>query len=174
MVGEWKYPGSRWWRFDFHTHTPASIKDFKEPDTTPEEWLKRCMEAGIDCVVVADHNSGDWLARLKTRYAELSSNAPSLDWFHSLTIFPGVEITVLYTRGRIHLLAVFDPDNSDDKTITGVLGQCGILGGHGDPDISTTTSFEETVEIIKKANGIPIAAHRRCNKDDYRYPCRKA
>ena len=21
---EWPYPGSRWWKFDFHTHTPAS------------------------------------------------------------------------------------------------------------------------------------------------------
>ncbi len=20
----WPYPGARWWKFDFHTHTPAS------------------------------------------------------------------------------------------------------------------------------------------------------
>jgi len=24
---EWRYPGARWWKFDFHTHTPAS-KDY--------------------------------------------------------------------------------------------------------------------------------------------------
>lgn len=159
MDDRWKYPGSKWWRFDFHTHTPASIKDYKKPATTPEEWLRCCMEAEVDCVVVADHNSGDWLARLNSTYAELSSKAFSQTWFRSLTIFPGVEITVSCTKGRIHLLAVFDPYRADDRTITAVLGQCGLINGHGDPDSSTTTSFDETVRIVKEANGIPIAAH---------------
>ena len=22
---QWSYPGARWWKFDFHTHTPASL-----------------------------------------------------------------------------------------------------------------------------------------------------
>ena len=21
---QWEFPGARWWKFDFHTHTPAS------------------------------------------------------------------------------------------------------------------------------------------------------
>ena len=28
---KWPYPGARWWKFDFHTHTPASV-DGREPD----------------------------------------------------------------------------------------------------------------------------------------------
>lgn len=24
MSQPWPYPGARWWKFDFHTHTPAS------------------------------------------------------------------------------------------------------------------------------------------------------
>lgn len=153
------YPGSRWWRFDFHVHTPASNKDYKNPDVTPDEWLKACMAAKIDAVVVTDHNSGDWLAPLKASYAGLSAEDPKPEWFLPVTIFPGVEITVSTGVSRVHLLAVFDPDNADEKTITAVLGQCGITNGHGDPDRSTTTSFEETVEIIKRENGIPIPAH---------------
>lgn len=154
MDGEWKYPGSRWWRFDFHVHTPVS-KDYLKRETTEEEWLKCCMAAGLDCVVVTDHNCGDWYANLKSRYAALASNAPKPDWFRPLALFPGVEITV----GSAHLLALFDPGNSDGNTITGVLGQCGIINGCGDPESLATTSFVETIDIIKRANGIPVAAH---------------
>jgi Predicted metal-dependent phosphoesterases (PHP family) len=62
--------GARWWKFDFHTHTPASKDYGKGPDQaqlglrTPREWLLDFMRAGIDCVAVTDHNSGAWgLAR---------------------------------------------------------------------------------------------------------------
>ncbi len=154
MDGEWKYPGSKWWRFDFHVHTPVS-KDYLKPETTEEDWLKCCMVAELDCVVVTDHNSSDGYATLTSKYAALASNASKPNWFRPLVLFPGVEITV----GSIHLLAFFDPGNSDGKTITGVLGQCGIINGCGDPESLATTSFVETIDIIKRANGIPVAAH---------------
>ncbi len=61
----WRWNGARWWRFDFHTHTPASCQDYgKGPDQesllqrTPHEWLLDYMRAGIDCVAITDHNSG--------------------------------------------------------------------------------------------------------------------
>ena len=56
------FPGARWWKFDFHTHTPASIDYGMGPDSaqlkkiTPEDWLLSYMRAGIDCVAVTDHN----------------------------------------------------------------------------------------------------------------------
>ena len=68
---EWIYPGARWWKFDFHTHTPASAEYGKgdNQDTlrqiTPEDWLLGFMRAGVDCVAVTDHNSGDWIDKLK-------------------------------------------------------------------------------------------------------------
>jgi len=36
----WPYPGSRWWKFDFHTHTPASRDTHwakNNIDLSPEE-----------------------------------------------------------------------------------------------------------------------------------------
>ena len=32
---------------------------------SPKEWLLGFMRAGVDCVAVTDHNSGDWIDPLK-------------------------------------------------------------------------------------------------------------
>ena len=53
--------GSQWYKFDFHTHTPASL-DYREPsDISPQDWLKALMEKEIDCVAITDHNSGEYV-----------------------------------------------------------------------------------------------------------------
>ena len=71
---------------------------------TPKEWLLGFMRAGIDCVPVTDHNSGDWIDRLK---AALNSEALMEDPdYQPLTLFPGIELSV---NGGVHLLALFDP-----------------------------------------------------------------
>ena len=95
---QWPYPGSRWWKFDFHTHTPAS-KDTNgwqqaigtPNELTPENWLLKYMAAEIDCVAVTDHNSGAWVDTLKTAYAQMKAQPPT--GFRELTLFPGVEIS---------------------------------------------------------------------------------
>ena len=153
------FPGSQWFKFDFHTHTPAS-KDYDEQciDITPVKWLQCAMESKLDCVAVTDHNSGEWIDVLKAKNDELriSNNKP--DWYKELTIFPGVEITVSDSRSRVHLLAVFDPKESG-QTVTSVLGGCGITSGFGDTETSTTKSFIDTVGQISSAGGIAIPAH---------------
>jgi predicted metal-dependent phosphoesterase TrpH/energy-coupling factor transporter ATP-binding protein EcfA2 len=158
MDETWNFPGSKWWKFDFHTHTPAS-NDYLGTIDPKEDWLRSAMEAGLDCVVVTDHNTGAGIDRLKQAYEELRSSGRQPDWFRELTLFPGVEITVADSRSRIHLLAVFDPV-CDSRKVTGVLGACGITEDYGDDQhISTTTGFIETVRKIRGANGIAIPAH---------------
>lgn len=153
------FPGSRWWKFDFHTHTPVS-NDYGAPQNLdPAEWLHSAMEAGLDCVVVTDHNAGAGVDILKQWYEYLQTPANKPDWFRELTLFPGVEITVADSSSRVHLLAVFDP-GCDSQKVTGVLGACGITDGYGeDQRTSTTTGFIETIREIRKANGIAIPAH---------------
>ena len=81
----WPYPGARWWKFDFHTHTPAS-KDtgawqaaIRTPnELTPQTWLLKYMAAEIDCVAVTDHNTGEWIDRLKAAYAEMKREADDI------------------------------------------------------------------------------------------------
>jgi hypothetical protein len=63
----WKWNGARWWKFDFHVHTPASEDYGKGPDQqtlrqrTAREWLLDFMRAGIDCLAVTDHNIRAWI-----------------------------------------------------------------------------------------------------------------
>lgn len=147
--------GSRWYKFDFHTHTPAS-SDHKAPDETETDWLKALMLAEVDCVALTDHVSGGWINRIKSTYAELDT---SEEWYRPLNIFPGSEITVTTGLGRVHVLALFDP-SCDEATITGVLGMCGILKDHGDAEVtSTTKSVDNVIDIVQEAGGIAIPAH---------------
>lgn len=101
-MNNWNYPGARWWKFDFHTHTPASY-DFRNKQLIEEDWLQYFMENEIDCVAVTDHNSGEWIDRLKSKLDDMKTEAP--DWYRPLYLFPGVEISA---HGGVHFLAIFD------------------------------------------------------------------
>jgi len=166
-----KYPGARWWKFDFHTHTPAS-KDTGAWQTamgtpqelTPETWLRRYMAAEIDCVAVTDHNSGEWIDKLKAAYAKMKqADAAStpLAGFRELHLFPGVEISV---QGGIHLLAIFDP-TANASTIASVLGGVGFPAHlHGETDDKdgaaiTRESLLRVIEEVQRCGGIAIPAH---------------
>ncbi len=160
MGDEWNFPGSKWWKFDFHTHTPKS-GDYGRGDDSlknigPEEWLRQAMQAGLDCVVVTDHNSGEWVDTLKAKHRELHDLDTKPGWYRALTLFPGVEINIGDSRDRVHLLAVFDPSYGSQK-ITAVLGSCGITTGFGDDQQTfTKTGFVDTVDKIREAGGIAI------------------
>jgi energy-coupling factor transporter ATP-binding protein EcfA2 len=167
----WSYPGARWWKFDFHTHTPAS-KDTgawqaaigTAQELTPESWLLKYMAAEVDCVAVTDHNSGEWIDKLKSAYANMKLAAevgtPPLG-FRELHLFPGVEISV---QGGVHLLAIFDPTVSS-ATIASVLGGVGFPAHlHGETDAKdgaaiTRDSLLHVIEEVQRCGGIAIPAH---------------
>jgi len=158
-MNEWKWNGSRWWKFDFHAHTPASDDYGKGSNQaalkqrTPRDWLLDYMQAGIDCVAITDHNSGAWIDQLKSAYKELQSKSP--DGFRPIYLFPGVEISV---NGGVHLLAIQDP-NKSTSDIDSFLGAAGVSGTKGSSDAVTTKSFSEVVSAIEQAGGIAIPAH---------------
>lgn len=157
----WPYPGSRWWKFDFHTHTPASGDtpwDKQSLTLSPQDWLLRYMAAEIDCVAVTDHNSGAWIDTLKAAYAGMKAQADEGQppaGFRALAIFPGVEISV---SGGFHLLAIFDP-SATTRTVTDLLAAVRYQGTDGDSDGVTREGPEKVVEEILNARGIPIPAH---------------
>lgn len=170
-----QYPGSRWWKFDFHTHTPASLDTpwsslIGTPDElTPEAWLLKYMEAGIDCVAITDHNSGAWIDRLKAAYASMEQQRP--EGFRELHLFPGIELSV---NGGVHLLALFEKTATTAELDT-LLGMVAYHGSKGDSDGVTRKSLVECVDAIIAAGGIPIPAHvdqakgvLRCKADEPR------
>jgi len=156
--------GSRWWKFDFHTHTPHSVDSAWHSliggvdELTPTDWLRNFMQAGIDCVAVTDHNGGDWIDRLRSEFESLIhqrvEDNPS--WLNpNFTIFPGVEISVF---GGLHILAVFSPNETTAK-INHLLSLAGYAGAKGDPEPRTSKSVIEVAKIIHELGGICIPAH---------------
>lgn len=158
-MASWSWSGARWWRFDFHTHTPASEDYGKGPDQaalkarTPQEWLLDYMRAGVDCVAVTDHNTGAWVDKLKDAYAQMNSS-PTAD-FRPITLFPGVEICV---NGGVHVLAILDPGKTT-ADIDSLLGAVHYQGTKGTCDACTVSSFAEVVGQIRQAGGLAIPAH---------------
>lgn len=157
------YPGARWWKVDFHTHTPESDdyasgeQDSATRDSlkqqTPEDWLINHMAAGLDVVVVTDHNSTGFISRLQNAYASMNREDKS---FRPLVIFPGFELSV---NGGLHLLAVFDPDRNIED-VSGVITACGYTGTRGETNSGVCSkSFADCVKIIKENGGLTIAAH---------------
>ncbi|KZK87692.1 hypothetical protein PsW64_00989 [Pseudovibrio sp. W64] len=153
------WPGSKWWKVDFHSHTPAShdygkgTNDQNLKRLDPQQWLLSYMKAGIDCVVVSDHNSGEWIDRLKRANTELKETPPAD--YRPLTVFPGVEISV---NGGVHLLAIL-PDEKGTGDVDRLLGQVGYNGVPGESNVVTTESFVKVVSRIVEMGGIAIPAH---------------
>jgi energy-coupling factor transporter ATP-binding protein EcfA2 len=155
-----KFPGSRWWKVDFHTHTPASLDTTawqrakgSVDEVTPEKWLAKYMEAEVDCVVVTDHNSGAWIDELKRAYVEKRDNFDPD--FRELVIFPGVELTV---NGGFHVLAVFDPTKGKAE-IDRLIGCVGYQGTPGDSNGCSRESLVNVIEAIVQQGAIAIPAH---------------
>ena len=154
-----EFPGARWWKLDFHTHTPASGDYGKGSNqaalrnTTPEDWLLNFMRAGIDCVAVTDHNSGEWIDKLKQAFEKLK--AANHSEFRQLYLFPGVEITA---NGGIHVLAVLDASKTG-ADIDSLLGAIKYRGTRGESQSAAECSVIQVIEEISKAGAIPILAH---------------
>ena len=155
----WPYPGARWWKFDFHTHTPVSADYGKGPDQaalrqiSPEDWLLAFMRAEVDCVAVTDHNSGEWVDRLATALAKLEADK-HVD-FRPLSLFPGVEITA---NGGVHILAILD-GSKRSADVAQLLGAVRFRGTRGASDLAADASPKEVIEAIAQAGGIAIPAH---------------
>ena len=155
----WRYPGARWWKFDFHTHTPASVDYGKGPDQaslrqiSPANWLLDFMRTEVDCVALTDHNSGEWVDRLKQALHDLEQDQhPD---FRPLHLFPGVEITA---NGGIHVLGILETDSASADIAT-LLGAVRYHGQRGASDVAADMAPLNVVEAICKAGGIPILAH---------------
>lgn len=113
--------GSRWYKFDFHNHTPAS-NDYRMPGITDREWLLAYMRQQVDCVIISDHNTGARIDQLKNELQQMARDAQSSDLsgYRPLTLFPGVELTA---TGNVHILAVLHTD-CNGADVERLIGQC--------------------------------------------------
>lgn len=138
------FPGSRWWKCDLHTHTPASY-DFTDKTASAADWVTASRAAGLDAVAVTDHNTHRWIAEVQ-KAAEGTG----------LVIFPGAEITV---DGGIHLLAILPPE-ADPDAVVALLGECQIPAAKfGLSDTRSPLTFLQVAEIVTRRGGVTVGAH---------------
>ena len=121
--------------------------------TDPKDWLLDFMRAEVDCVAITDHNSGEWIDRLKSALQELELEAHAE--YRRLYLFPGVEITA---NGGIHILALLDTDK-DSNDVATLLGAVGYKGVRGGSNIASEASPAAVVQATGGIGGIPILAH---------------
>ena len=150
---EYQYPGSRWWKFDFHNHTPKSTDYRGDTSISCAEWLQNYKDSGIQCVVVSDHNTGAWIDPLKNALKELKQQEPE-SW-GEFTIFPAMELSC---NGGVHLKVILDPSKggADIEAIRGIVK---YQGTQGDSNGVTQLSVEQVIDEIHLAGGIACAAH---------------
>lgn len=153
MSGMHSYPGSKWWKFDFHNHTPASIDYRGNKSITPRQWLQDYLDQGIQCVVVTDHNTGTWIDKLKSELEALKQQDSSV--WGGMTIFPGMELSC---NGGVHLKVILDPSKGTSD-IDAIKGGVGYTGTPGDSDGVTKDSVEQVIRTIQAAGGVACAAH---------------
>jgi energy-coupling factor transporter ATP-binding protein EcfA2 len=157
----WKFPGSRWWKFDFHTHTPASSDYGRDPDPavqtslrqrTHREWLTDFIAAGIECVAITDHNCGDWIDPLKAELAKMRvEGVPGADRLH---LFPGAELTI----SGAHYLAIFDA-LATTRTITDLLAVAGYNNAPKNAEGYCAESISRICQEVLSRGGLFIPAH---------------
>ncbi len=143
MSTVWNWPGARWWKCDFHLHSPASDGE----DVTPEEWLQATVDAELDAVAVTDHNTGAWIDRVREAARE-NGRSP--------VVFPGVELSL---HPGIHALILFDPERAGDA-VTSFLGRCKIRDTElGNLNACSRLSLTEVMEQARQCGALVIAAH---------------
>ncbi len=152
-MSEQHYPGSRWWKFDFHNHTPASQDYRGDKNITCEQWLRNYKNSGVQCVVVTDHNTGAWIDPLKAALDQLKQQEPGI--WNEFTIFPGMELSC---NGGVHLKVILNPEKCTSD-IDAIRGRVRYQGTPGDSDGVTQLSIEQVIDEIHLAGGIACAAH---------------
>ncbi|GAA5501281.1 hypothetical protein Dxin01_01013 [Deinococcus xinjiangensis] len=150
--------GLRLWAIDLHFHTPAS-KDSAWIEKDAFKILRMIHEAGINCVAITDHFSGNFIDELKNARKTMSGwsefrgqNLP--------VILPGVEIEV----DGVHLLCIFS-EKYGTAEINYFLSRIGIKPGqYGDPEANCTTGLLDIRAAVDEYGGLIIAAHANSNK----------
>jgi len=156
------WPGSKWWKVDFHAHSPASYDynaeegriaaDSDKPSF--REWLITYMQNGIDAIVITDHNNHKGIDEARKRLRQLEKE--EVPEYRPLSIFSGVEITA---SSGYHLLGIFDVD-TPSRLIDELIVKIGYPTDKRNSGTATSDkSVVEISKIIEDFGGLPIPAH---------------
>ena len=145
-------PGLRFRKLDLHLHTPAS-RCFKDKTVTPEAIVEEAMRKGLSGIAVTDHNSGEWIDRVKTAARG-----------KLLAIFPGVEVSCTGAKSGVHLIALFDVDKGTEH-VHAFLNTLGLKpDDYGNLDAIAQHVPQEVIRRIHEYGGVASLAHANSTK----------
>ena len=149
MSASWDWPGSRWWRVDLHTHSPASY-DFKpDADRLAKDWaawVSAAKSAGLHAVALTDHNTAQGVDALRQAAAAVTG-AP--------VILPGVEITA---SDGTHLLLVLD-SSCTQQHVEEFLTRAEIPVDQRGTQMARSPLSVEQILNLECPRGVILAAH---------------
>ena len=113
---------------------------------TADEWVLACLQKGLDCVALTDHNTGDNIDDYKRVADE-----------NGLIFFPGVEITC--GDDGTHLLVIFDRE-ATSNTVNDFLISMGIKREKFASSLAcSSNSVKKVIEEAAKLGAVVIPAH---------------
>jgi PHP family Zn ribbon phosphoesterase len=140
--------GLMWKKIDLHIHTPASKEDRVDKSVRAADIIRRAKELKLDAICVSDHNTGDWIDKVKLAARKTG-----------ITVFPGVEITAQGGERNVHVLGVFDPSKGTSY-VNDLLAKLDIVDDkRGRTDILAKGSVNQVLDTISEMGGVPLLAH---------------
>lgn len=156
---------------DLHLHTPASV-DYKQPNVTYLDLLKKAEEKNLDVIAFTDHNTATGYARYleeveslellerlgRLRDDERERLAEYRRLQDKILILPGFEFTA--TLG-FHILGIFPPDTTvrELEHLLLLLRVPAEKLDQGSGEVGATTDALTAYRMIGEAGGMAIAAH---------------
>lgn len=156
---------------DLHLHTPASA-DYREPNITYLDILKKAEQKGLDIIAITDHNTAAGYRRyideiedlelLERRNRLTAEEKEQLQEFRRLRekilVLPGFELTA--TLG-FHVLGIFPPETTV-RELEHLLLDLNVPPEKldvGSGEVGATTDVLTAYRLINEAGGLAIAAH---------------
>ena len=160
-----------WRRMDLHLHTPASA-DYKQPNATFLDLLKKAESKNLDVISFTDHNSVAGFARFLREIDDLETlerlnrlrddERERLNEYRRLRekilILPGFEITA--TLG-FHILGIFSPETPvrDLEHLLLTLRVPSDKLDEGSGEVGATSDVLTIYRTLNEAGALVIAAH---------------
>lgn len=160
-----------WITVDLHLHTPAS-SDYREPDVTYLDILRRAQQMGVKIIAITDHNTVAGLRAMKEEQEQLEllnqlgrirkEEEQRLRDYREirkhLLVLPGFEFTATF---GFHVLGIFPPEKSL-RELEHLLLSLNIPADELDKGASMVGASSDVLaayRLIENAGGIAIAAH---------------
>lgn len=151
-----EFIGAKWWKVDFHAHSPGSY-DFSseegieksEDKPSYDEWLNTYIESDIDLVVVTDHDSVNGYFEIKSIYDQLEAELQN-----RISVLPGIEVT---SNQNIHVLGIFSENTAE--SVLHKIKEDLFPSTNKEGSTVSPKSAEQVIEYISNAGGIAIPAH---------------